>query len=109
MKFLVDAQLPPGLAQWLRLRGHEAQHVADAGLRHSEDPDIWMHALEFDSVIITKDEDFAERAARGPNAPRIIWLRVGNTTNAALEQWLSPRFPNIIVLLNRGDALIEVR
>jgi len=27
MKFLVDAQLPPGLAGWLEARGHEAGHV----------------------------------------------------------------------------------
>jgi predicted nuclease of predicted toxin-antitoxin system len=28
MKFLVDAQLPPGLCSWLEERGHEAVHVA---------------------------------------------------------------------------------
>ena len=68
-----------------------------------------MHTLKLGSVIITKDEDFAARAAHDPNAPRIVWLRVGNTTNAALVHWLTPRFPNIIALLERGDVLIEVR
>jgi predicted nuclease of predicted toxin-antitoxin system len=29
MKFLVDANLPPGLAAWLRERNHEAIHVND--------------------------------------------------------------------------------
>ena len=33
MKFLVDANLPPGLATWLREQAHEAIHVSDqAGL-----------------------------------------------------------------------------
>lgn len=109
MKFLVDAQLPPGLARWLKNEGHEAQHVEELGLHQAEDQEIWDHTLKLGSVIITKDEDFAERVARNPNAPRIVWLRVGNTTNAALMHWLTPRFPHIIALLERGDALIEVR
>ena len=28
MRFLVDAQLPPRLATWLTVEGHEALHVA---------------------------------------------------------------------------------
>ncbi len=109
VKFLVDAKLPPALAQWLREHGHQAQHVEDLDLRHAEDQEIWMHALNLSTVLITKDQDFAERAARDPDAPRIVWLRVGNTTNPALVQWLAPKLQNVIALLERGDALIEVR
>lgn len=29
MKFLVDANLPPGLSAWLREHNHEAIHVND--------------------------------------------------------------------------------
>jgi predicted nuclease of predicted toxin-antitoxin system len=29
MRFLVDAQLPPALANWLAAQGHDAAHVAD--------------------------------------------------------------------------------
>lgn len=109
MKFLIDAQLPPALASWLGEQGHEAQHVEDLGLRDAEDQGIWLHALNLRTVLITKDQDFAERAARDPNAPRIVWLRVGNTTNPALMQWLTPRLPDVIALLERGDPLVEVR
>jgi predicted nuclease of predicted toxin-antitoxin system len=31
MRFLVDAQLPPALAQWLASHGHDAMHVTDLG------------------------------------------------------------------------------
>ncbi len=37
MKFLVDAQLPPALVQWLSGEGHEATHVEDEGLLDAED------------------------------------------------------------------------
>ena len=41
MKFLVDAQLPPALAYWLREAGHEAAHLEDVGLLHAPDGAIW--------------------------------------------------------------------
>jgi len=56
MNFLVDAQLPPGLASWLILQRHTAQHVQDAGLTDAGDREIWDHALLLGSIIITKDE-----------------------------------------------------
>jgi len=101
--------LPPGLAQWLKEQGYEAEHVRDVGLHGADDVEIWKFAMEKGSVIITKDEDFAERAAHSKNSPRIVWLRVGNTANAALKIWLSTRLKSIITMLDRGDSLIEVR
>jgi predicted nuclease of predicted toxin-antitoxin system len=109
MTFLVDAQLPPALAHWLRERGHAAEHVEDIGLSGAEDVDIWNRASQDGAVIITKDEDFAERAARDNRGPVIVWLRIGNATNRVLLQWLSPRWPEITELLESGNRLIEVR
>jgi predicted nuclease of predicted toxin-antitoxin system len=57
MRFLVDAQLPPALAAWIRQRGHEAQAVRELGLRDAEDEEIWTHAIELDAIIVTKDAD----------------------------------------------------
>ena len=41
MNFLVDAQLPPGLAHWLAEQGHSAQHVLELGFAEAEDITIW--------------------------------------------------------------------
>ena len=109
MTFLVDAQLPPALARWLREAGHEAQHVSEVGLREAEDGPIWMYALSVQAVIVTKDEDFAERASRTVNSPIIVWLRIGNATNPALFEWLQPRWPQVLTLLEQGQCLIQVR
>lgn len=108
MKFLVDAQLPPTLASWLREAGYDAEHVEDVGLLHASDGAIWAHALRNDSVIVTKDEDFAARAMRANQAPVIVWLRVGNATNAALRAWFDPRLPGIVTFLQGGSRLVEV-
>ena len=80
MNAIVDAQLPPALAKLLREHGHKAEHVEELGLRHSDDTDIWDHALLHQAVIITKDEDFAHRFRQGKAAPVIVWLRVKNAS-----------------------------
>ncbi len=108
MKFLVDAQLPPALADWLRAAGHDAAHVEDVGLRAASDPAIWAHALQTGAIIVTKDEDFAERSVRETTTPVIVWLRVGNTTNRVLRAWIELRLPGIVRLAGQNNRLIEV-
>ena len=109
MNFLVDAQLPPALARWLADQGHSTQHVDDVGLTGAEDSVIWNHALGVHAIIVTKDEDFAERTARTAAGPVIVWLRIGNATNRALLEWLEPRWSSVIQLLIDDNRLIEVR
>ncbi len=72
MRFLVDAQLPPALARWLVAQGHEADHVADLGLGGASDTAIWNLALRTGAVIVTKDEDFAQRQALSGGGPKVF-------------------------------------
>jgi predicted nuclease of predicted toxin-antitoxin system len=41
VKFLVDANLPPALAQWLAPEGYEAHHVSEFGMEAMPDREIW--------------------------------------------------------------------
>lgn len=109
MKFLVDAQLPPALARLLDAAGHEAQHVKDIGLRDALDAAIWDQALRIGAAVITKDEDFAARCLRDEPSPAVVWLRVGNSSRAALLHWFMPLLPQIIELIEGGETLIELR
>jgi predicted nuclease of predicted toxin-antitoxin system len=109
VKFLVDAQLPPALAYWLIEAGCEAQAVREIGLREAEDGVIWRHAQAHGLVIVTKDEDFALRVQATESGPGVVWLRVGNTSNAALRAWFVPRVPQIVTLLAGSTRLVEIR
>lgn len=109
MRFLIDAQLPPGLVYWLEEKDLTAEHVDYCGLTSANDSDIWKYALQTDSIIITKDEDFAERTIRTADGPVIIWLRIGNATNRALKEWLEPRWLATYDLVAKGNRLVEVR
>jgi predicted nuclease of predicted toxin-antitoxin system len=108
MRFLVDAQLPPTLARWLAQEGHEAEHVFDRLPPGTTDTTIWNEAVRLDAVIVTKDEDFQLRSLHVGHGPKIVWLRVGNTSNRALMEWVVPLWPRIVEALNRGERLVEV-
>ena len=108
MKFVVDAQVPPVMARWLQAEGHEAQHVEELGLRNSEDEEIWRHATRAGAAILTKDEDFPERAKSSLEAPVEVWLRIGNATNPSLRVWFEARLPGIVQMAVEGSRVIEV-
>jgi predicted nuclease of predicted toxin-antitoxin system len=109
MRFIIDAQLPPALAQLLTNHGHHAEHVQDVGLRNADDSLIWNYALQHQAVIVTKDEDFPHRLRQSKAAPVIVWIRIGNSSRRALLQWLEPLLPRIEALILQGDRLIEIR
>ena len=107
-RFIVDAQLPPSLALMLIEAGHEAVALRNVGLREAEDESIWDYAQSHQMVIITKDEDFAERVQLSFSGPSVVWLRIGNCSNTALSDWLMPLLPDVVERLVLGDRLVEV-
>lgn len=108
MRFLLDAQLPPGLARVFRDAGHLCDHVDDLGMLGASDLQIWRFAEAYDAVIVTKDEDFSSRKTLQRGPPSVVWLRVGNCSNRALIRWLAPLMPTIFERLEKGEELIEV-
>lgn len=108
MRFIVDAQLPPALARWLVTKGHDAAHVADCGLQSASDAAIWAYALQHQTAIVTKDEDFAQRHALTGSGPAVVWIRLRNTKRRDLLTWIEAALPDIVSALERGERLIEV-
>lgn len=106
--FLVDAQLPAALARWLEASGYPAKHVSDIGKANSSDGEIWQLAISHPYVLITKDEDFAQRKILAHSSPSIIWIRIGNTRKQALLDRFAIAFPEIVDNLHCGETLIEV-
>ena len=109
MRFLVDAQLPPALAKWIAEKGHSASAVRDQGLRNSDDGSIVNFSTESDWVVVTKDDDIVERAIGRKDGARVVWLRIGNSTNRALFAWLEPLWSEVVRQLEQGQHVIEVR
>jgi len=59
MRFIVDTQLPPGLARFLELKGHDCIHTTHFDNGHLlQDADIIAIAIDQRRTIISKDADF---------------------------------------------------
>jgi predicted nuclease of predicted toxin-antitoxin system len=108
MRFLVDAQLPPALVGSLADGGHEAEHVADRKMQTASDAAIWDYALATSAVIVTKDEDFAQRKVLTGAGPAVVWIRLPNTRRRDLLIWFETVMPQILAALERGETLVEV-
>ncbi len=108
MRFLVDANLPPALASWLRDRGYAADHVSDTGETSRTDAEIWREAVSAGSVLVSKDEDFARRRSVSSEGPQVVWIRLGNTRRAALFSHLERVWPRLESALQHGEPLVEV-
>jgi predicted nuclease of predicted toxin-antitoxin system len=105
--FLIDAQLPPSLAEALRQAGCQAIHVIDLGLLGATDQQIWDEAISRSAVLVTKDRDFPTRRAASNSGPAILWVRVGNIGNRKLIELALQTLPAIIEAIERNEAVIE--
>jgi predicted nuclease of predicted toxin-antitoxin system len=104
VRFIVDEQLPPRLVEWLRRQGQDAHHVRDLGFKSASDRVIRDHAG--DSVIVTKDEDFARIQRNGDGA--ILWLRCGNLRRSDLLARFAQAWPGVLVRLDAGERCVEI-
>jgi predicted nuclease of predicted toxin-antitoxin system len=105
----LDAQLSPYLAPWLSSKFDiEAKPVRELGLRDAKDREIFLAAREARAVVLTKDSDFVLLLEQLGPPPQVLWLTIGNTSNARLKEVLSKTFPTIQNLLLRGEPLVEI-
>jgi predicted nuclease of predicted toxin-antitoxin system len=111
MKLWLDAQLPPALARWINDQefGLAAIPIRDIGLRDASDRDIFFKARLAGSLVMTKDRDFIQLLNTEGPPPQIIWLRLGNSSNAALQAVLSTTLTKAIELLQDGETWVEIR
>lgn len=109
MKFLVDNQLPSALARFLVAQGHDAEHVLNLGMDEADDRDIWSYIVSQGHVLITKDEDFLHLANRPGAFGSFVWVRLGNCRKQTLLAAFERALPQILISLQEGQRVVEVR
>jgi len=97
------------LARWIAAQGHQGTHVFDLALQAADDGPIWEHARREKAVIVSKDEDFVDRWLLSDRPVSLIWIRKGNCSKQALLAWLEALWPDIVIRLEQGEQLIELR
>ena len=109
MTISLDAQLSSAVATWLATTFNiDAISIRDLGFRDAQDAPMFAAAKAAGAVFMTKDADFVELVERLGPPPQVVWLRCGNTSNAALRRLLSAEWPQTMARLATGEALVEI-
>lgn len=88
MKLLLDQNLSRKIINKLEKLYPGSSHVYLLGMQMSSDAEIWTYAFENRFTIVTQDSDFYERSLLFGFPPKVIWLRVGNTSTENIEKLL---------------------
>ena len=88
MKLLLDENLSRRILPFIQDAYPGSTQVTLLGKESASDQDLWKYAKDNDYVIVTKDADFQELSLIHGAPPKVLWLRVGNTTKAKVAKLL---------------------
>jgi predicted nuclease of predicted toxin-antitoxin system len=92
VKLLFDENLSYRLVRALQNTYPDSAHVRDLGLEGAADRLIWTVAAQGGYLLTSKDTDFYQRSLVYGAPPKVIWLRVGNGSTAAVAALLRERY-----------------
>jgi predicted nuclease of predicted toxin-antitoxin system len=105
----VDAQLPPRLARWIAARGEvPAFHVFDLGMVTTADSTIFERARATGVVVVTRDRDFLALLDHHGPPPAVVWVNLGNCSNATLLARFEQHWDAVVRLIDSGEPLVEL-
>lgn len=109
MRFLLDANLPARLVQAFVDVGHECEHMEDLLPRYAPDTAIARIANDSGAVLVSRDADFVQLSKDGLLRVPLIWVRLGNLRRAAMAAAIRARLPALVVAIEAGTPIVEVR
>ncbi len=80
MKLLFDQNLSPSLPRHLEALFPESVHARDINMARAADDRIWEFALAHGFMIVSKDDDFRQKAILQGPPPKVVGLLLGNCT-----------------------------
>ena len=84
MKLLFDQNISFRVVRQISKTFPLARQVRELQLENFTDRKIWEFAKEQNYTIVTFDADFYDFVTLYGHPPKVIWLRLGNTTNQNL-------------------------
>ncbi len=85
MKFIVDAQLPKSLSNWLNTQGLDSIYTFDLPEGNkTDDRDIIRFADQDGRIVISKDSDFLDDHILTGSPKKLLVVKTGNIINRDL-------------------------
>ena len=110
MILLFDQNLSFKIVQKVKDIFPGSKHLSDLNLENNYDLDIWKYAKENNYCIVTFDSDFIDLSTLRGFPPKIIWLRMGNTSTENIATKLTNEFINIKEFLeSKENAFLEIK
>jgi predicted nuclease of predicted toxin-antitoxin system len=106
VRFLVDANLSPRVAEWLRNAGYDAVHVFEAALGQAGDRQILEEAASRRQILLTADLDFGEIVARSSARTSVLILRLRSAATANVTKRLEMVLAQAASALEDGAVVI---
>jgi len=97
MKLLLDQNISRKLVKELEDLFPGSNHVYLLGLHKVSDKKIWNYARNNGFTIVTQDSDFNERSLVYGYPPKVIWLRIGNTSTQNIKRLLKEHSQDILL------------
>jgi predicted nuclease of predicted toxin-antitoxin system len=88
---LLDQNLSYKLCDALSGEFPGCRHVRQAGLSSADDIEVWDFAAANGLMVISKDQDFRQRALLLGPPPKCIWIRLGNCSTGQIAELLKHR------------------
>jgi len=83
-------------------------HINELGLERGADSAIWKRAGELALAIVSKDDDFRQRAMVFGSPPKTVWLRLGNASTRQIETVLRDREGDVRAFLGDTEESILI-
>ena len=99
MKLLLDQNISFRITSKIQDLFPESKQVRDLGLENSKDSFLWNYAKENNYCIVTFDGDFYDLGLIKGSSPKVIWLRLGNTSTQNIETVLRKNYELIKTFL----------
>ena len=85
MKLLLDQNISFRIISKIQDIFPGSKQVRDLELENSKDSFLWNYAKENNYCIVTFDGDFYDLGLIKGSSPKVIWLRLGNTSTQNIE------------------------
>lgn len=108
MKLLFDENLSARLVELLAEEFPGSAHVEQGFGRGRTDAELWQFAITQDYVIVSKDNDFRQRAFMSDPPPKVIWLESGNAGTEKIAALLRLHRRQVTRFGSGGDETLLV-